>query len=465
MAIKRSESPTATPSGGELWTPEDAHRLLELRVLHADLTWDQFHKLGFFPGRTLHSLRRKHEKLLEKAARARQLNKISYRASTGSVPAKRPPPHPAPYPAQSTKRSRSETRMGGRGRLGYSSKAKGADGRSPSSRSTSRSSGVADDRRNVADEDDGDINFDGSTRRLRHGLRSQRPDSGHQEPPQDVASPEWTSTSAPTTTTRPRPASDAPSCSNSRHGLHAPPLPHNAVPPVANHADGGPKNNRAPGVDTRPLATLPPMRWQPNLQQSPKSHSLPPMPRLVPNPPPRLPTISVQLPPLSTIRSPPVSETAPSPRISEGRFATVQSCPPATLASPAQGPPAHCSAPEKIASPNRTPAQDQQRTRQRSVSPARFLRDAAETLLQRADVLEQQKPVEANKRAQLEAENTRLRKKVEDLEGTVKKGETELEKLRKEMEDRIAALNKNASVLQEELEKYGKLKDVLKTLI
>jgi uncharacterized protein YlxW (UPF0749 family) len=80
-------------------------------------------------------------------------------------------------------------------------------------------------------------------------------------------------------------------------------------------------------------------------------------------------------------------------------------------------------------------------------------------------VLEQQKVPEANKRAQLEAENTRLRKQVEELEGTVKKRETELEQLRKEMEDKIAALNKNVGVLQEELEKYGKLKDVLKTLI
>jgi uncharacterized protein YlxW (UPF0749 family) len=80
-------------------------------------------------------------------------------------------------------------------------------------------------------------------------------------------------------------------------------------------------------------------------------------------------------------------------------------------------------------------------------------------------VLEQQKVPEANKRAELEAENTRLRKQVEELEGTVKKGETELEQLRKEMEDKIAVLNKNVGVLQEELEKYGKLKDVLKTLI
>jgi uncharacterized protein YlxW (UPF0749 family) len=80
-------------------------------------------------------------------------------------------------------------------------------------------------------------------------------------------------------------------------------------------------------------------------------------------------------------------------------------------------------------------------------------------------VLEQQKVLEANKRAELEAENTRLRKQVEELVGTVKKGETELEQLRKEMEDKIAVLNKNVGVLQEELEKYGKLKDVLKTLI
>jgi hypothetical protein len=45
MAIKRSENPAATASVGELWNPEDAQRLLELRVLHAELTWEQFHKV------------------------------------------------------------------------------------------------------------------------------------------------------------------------------------------------------------------------------------------------------------------------------------------------------------------------------------------------------------------------------------------------------------------------------------
>ncbi|CEN59816.1 hypothetical protein ASPCAL02257 [Aspergillus calidoustus] len=468
MAIKRSESPAATASVGELWNPEDAQRLLELRVLHVELTWEQFHKLGFFPGRTIHSLRRKHDKLLAKAARARQLSKTSHRASTGTIPAKRPLSNTAPYPARSTKRSRSETRgMGSRSGLGTSSKASDYQGPSPSSRSPS-SSEVADDRRDDADGDDGDIDFDGSRRRLCRGLRSQGTDSDHQEPPQDVTRLE--STSTPTTTTRPQPASGAPSRSNSRHSSHVPTPTHNAVPYETNHADSGAVNNRAAhGVDlvslAKPSPILPCMRLQPSPNQSPRNHSLPPMARLIPNPPPPQPRISVELPPLQTVRPPPLSRITPSLSISEGRFATVQSCLPATVASPAQRPPPPRSAPEKIPSPDCIPAQDQQRTRQQSVSPARFLRDAAATLIQRAEVLEQQKVPEANKRAQLEAENTRLRKQVEELEGTVKKRETELEQLRKEMEDRIAALNKNVGVLQEELEKYGKLKDVLKTLI
>ncbi|KAL2799459.1 hypothetical protein BJX66DRAFT_240995 [Aspergillus keveii] len=465
MAIKRSESPAATASGGELWNPEDAHRLLELRVLHAELTWEQFHKLGFFPGRTLHSLRRKHDKLTAKAARARQLSKASYRASTGSVPVKRPLPNTAPYPARSVKRSRSETRgMGSRTRLGNSSKAIGY--RESSLRSFS-SIESADERRNDADGYGGDIDFDGSTRRLRRGLRSQGTDSDYEEPPQDVTRPESTSTP---TTTRPQPASGAPSRSNSRHGSRVTTPSHNKVPSQADHEPNGPEHNRAPqGVDlislTKPAPTLPLMRLQSNPQQSPRNHSLPPMARLIHNPTRPQPSISVQLSPLQTIRPSPLSKTTPSLSISEGRFATVQSCPPATLASPAQRPPASRPPPEKIPSPNRIPAQDQQNTRERSVSPARFLRDAAATLLQRADVLEQQKAPEANKRAELEAENTRLRKQVEELVGAVKKGETELEQLRKEMEDKIAVLNKNVGVLQEELEKYGKLKDVLKTLI
>ncbi|KAL3451093.1 hypothetical protein BJX65DRAFT_268958 [Aspergillus insuetus] len=466
MAIKRSESPAATASGGELWSPEDAHKLLELRALHAQLTWEQFHKLGFFPGRTLHSLRRKHDKLTAKAARARQLSKASYRASTGTIPAKRPLPNPAPYPARSVKRSRSETRgMGSQTRLGNSSKASGYRGSSLGSFSSVES---AEERRNDADENGGDIDFDGSTRRLRRGLRSQGAGSDHEEPPQDVTRPE--STSTPTTTTRPQPASGAPSRSNSRHGSRVTTPSHNKVPSEADHVPNGLEHNRAPqGVDlislAKPSPTLPLMRLQPNPQQSPRNHSLPPMARLIHNPTRPQPGISVQLPPLQTIRPSPLSETTSSLSISEGRFATVQSCPPATLASPSQRPPASRPPPEKIPSPNRIPAQDRQNTRERSVSPARFLRDAAAILLQRADVLDQQKVPEANKRAELEAENTRLRKQVEELEGTVKKGETELEQLRKEMENKIAVLNENVGVLQEELEKYGKLKDVLKTLI
>ncbi|CEN59815.1 hypothetical protein ASPCAL02256 [Aspergillus calidoustus] len=201
-----------SPWASVKWTEAEENRLWSLRAIYGNCTWGEFAKLGFFPGRSTGAISRKYYALRDESSEARTRQPASILSRTtlcGRASAKRfmepnlviPDPRPqkrptlrdenGQYPAIHTDRPREITAT--------------SVNRSASSRNTMfptrTETAYPVENGNMTDpeasDDPGDIEFDGSTRRLHRGRRSQGTNGSPSRRSQITASPSQSPSTRP----------------------------------------------------------------------------------------------------------------------------------------------------------------------------------------------------------------------------------------------------------------------------